>query len=191
MGLIHYLNQCWNIVDWAHRNQILIEIHTFSFKNMHLKMFAKWRPFFFGLNVLICRLLSWQHPWAHNDDWYTKIQLNHDSTVWQPRQLSAFVKPLSNSSASSSIVLNKASGWAKMKSNFPTFTSSTECCKPLAVLTRQSRERLQAGTSCWARLLSCSDWIKLRGHITNTHPVSRSLLFLRTWGSKEYTRLFP
>ena len=103
----------------------------------------------------------------------------------------SFWKALSNSSASSSIVLNKASGWAKMRSNFPTFTSSTECCKPLAVLTGQSWERLQAGTSCWVRLLRWSDWIKLRGHITNTHPLSRSLLFLRAWGNKEYTRLFP
>ena len=28
------------------------EIHTFSFKIMHLKMFVKWRPFCLGLNVL-------------------------------------------------------------------------------------------------------------------------------------------
>ena len=35
-------------------NEILIEIHTFSFKKMHLKMSsAKWRPFCLGLNVLI------------------------------------------------------------------------------------------------------------------------------------------
>ena len=34
-------------------NEISIEIHTFSFKKMHLKMSsAKWRPFFLGLNVL-------------------------------------------------------------------------------------------------------------------------------------------
>ena len=34
-------------------NEILIEIHTFSFKKMHLKMsFAKSRPFCLGLNVL-------------------------------------------------------------------------------------------------------------------------------------------
>ena len=37
-------------------NEILIEIHTFSFKKMHLKMSsAKWRPFCLGLNVLICQ----------------------------------------------------------------------------------------------------------------------------------------
>ena len=34
-------------------NEILIEIHTFSFKEMHLKMSsAKWRPFCLGLYVL-------------------------------------------------------------------------------------------------------------------------------------------
>ena len=34
-------------------NEISIEIHTFSFKKMHLKMSsAKWRPFCLGLNVL-------------------------------------------------------------------------------------------------------------------------------------------
>ena len=34
-------------------SEILIEIHTFSFKKMHLKMSsAKWRPFCLSLNVL-------------------------------------------------------------------------------------------------------------------------------------------
>ena len=34
-------------------SEILIEIHTFSFKKMHLKISsAKWRPFCLGLNVL-------------------------------------------------------------------------------------------------------------------------------------------
>ena len=34
-------------------NDILIEIHTFLFKKMHLKMLSgKWRPFCLGLNVL-------------------------------------------------------------------------------------------------------------------------------------------
>ena len=34
-------------------SEILIEIHTFSFKKMHLKMASvKWRPFYLGLNVL-------------------------------------------------------------------------------------------------------------------------------------------
>ena len=36
-----------------HVNEILIEIHIFSFKKMHLKMSsAKWRLFCLGLNVL-------------------------------------------------------------------------------------------------------------------------------------------
>ena len=34
--------------------EILIEIHSFPFKKMHLKMSAKWRPFCLGLNVLTC-----------------------------------------------------------------------------------------------------------------------------------------
>ena len=35
-------------------SQILIAIHTFSFKKMHPKLSsAKWRPFFLGLNVLM------------------------------------------------------------------------------------------------------------------------------------------
>ena len=34
-------------------SEILIEIHAFSFKKMHLKMSSgKWRPFCLGLNVL-------------------------------------------------------------------------------------------------------------------------------------------
>ena len=34
-------------------SEILIEIHTFSFKKIHLKMlFGKWQPFCLGLNVL-------------------------------------------------------------------------------------------------------------------------------------------
>ena len=34
-------------------NEMLIEIHTFSFKKIHLKMSSgKWRPFCLGLNVL-------------------------------------------------------------------------------------------------------------------------------------------
>ena len=39
---------------WTIFSEILIEINTFSFKKMHLKMsFGKWRPFHLGLNVLI------------------------------------------------------------------------------------------------------------------------------------------
>ena len=33
-------------------SEISFEIHTFAFKKMHLKAFAKWQPFFLSLNVL-------------------------------------------------------------------------------------------------------------------------------------------
>ena len=45
-------------------SEILIEIRTFSFKKMRLKMSSgKWRPFCLGLNVLIYRYgyLQWRH----------------------------------------------------------------------------------------------------------------------------------
>ena len=36
-------------------SEILIEVHTFSFKKIHMKMsFGKWRPFCLGLNVAGC-----------------------------------------------------------------------------------------------------------------------------------------
>ena len=42
--------------------EILIENHTFSFKQMHLKMSsAKWQPFHLGLNVLIKQLSCRRH----------------------------------------------------------------------------------------------------------------------------------
>ena len=49
----HYLNQCWNIINWCIGNKLLIGIQAFSFKEMYLKMFPeKWRPFCLCLNVL-------------------------------------------------------------------------------------------------------------------------------------------
>ena len=42
--------------------EILIEIHTFSFKKMYLKMSSgKWRPFCLGLNVLRVLRITWNH----------------------------------------------------------------------------------------------------------------------------------
>ena len=42
-------------------NEMLIEIHTFSFKKMHLKMSsAKWRLFCLGLNELMHIMTSWR-----------------------------------------------------------------------------------------------------------------------------------
>ena len=46
-------------------NDILIEIHTFSFKKMYFKMSsAKWWPFCLGLNVLIWR----NHGYIYNSE---------------------------------------------------------------------------------------------------------------------------
>ena len=54
--LSHYLNQCWNSVKWTNFNDILIEIHIFSLKKIHLKMSSeKWRSFCLGLNVLMLK----------------------------------------------------------------------------------------------------------------------------------------
>ena len=48
---------------WTNFSEILIDIHTFSFKKMHLKMSsAKWRPFCLGPNVLrqsLCSPSNW------------------------------------------------------------------------------------------------------------------------------------
>ena len=53
-------------------NEIAIEIHTFSFKTMHLKgLSVKWRPFWLSLNVLTellwlgfkDRAAGWQSQW--------------------------------------------------------------------------------------------------------------------------------
>ena len=47
-------------------SEIPIEIHTFSFKEMHLKMWSgKWRPFCLGLNVLNC--------WLESYTWFVSI----------------------------------------------------------------------------------------------------------------------
>ena len=44
----------WIGVIWTYFNVVLIEIHIFSFKKIHLKMsYEKWRPFCLGVNVLI------------------------------------------------------------------------------------------------------------------------------------------
>ena len=43
-------------------NEMLIEIDTFSFKKMHLKMSStKWQPSCLGLNVLNCHLRKWDN----------------------------------------------------------------------------------------------------------------------------------
>ena len=44
-------------------SEMLIEIHTFSFKKIHLKMSpGKWRPFCLGLNMLkVCEIFLWRY----------------------------------------------------------------------------------------------------------------------------------
>ena len=43
-------------------SEVLIEINTFSFKKMHLKMSSvQWRPFCLGLNVLRSYYKTWYH----------------------------------------------------------------------------------------------------------------------------------
>ena len=53
----HFLNQCWNIVNWTLRTNfrgIWNEIQIFLFQKMHLKMSsAKSRLFYLGLNVML------------------------------------------------------------------------------------------------------------------------------------------
>ena len=47
----------------ANFSEILIQIHKFSFKKMHLKISSgKWRPFCFGLYVLGFRFNHYLHP---------------------------------------------------------------------------------------------------------------------------------
>ena len=57
----HYLNQCWDIVNWTQGTNftdIFIKIHMFSSKKMHFNH----RPFCLGLNVL-----RW--PSSSNHSW--------------------------------------------------------------------------------------------------------------------------
>ena len=52
-------------------NEILIEIHTFSFKKMHIKMLSgKWRPFCLGLNVLTYPGICTSGLVQHNSRWW-------------------------------------------------------------------------------------------------------------------------
>ena len=58
-------------------SKILIEIHIFSFKKMHLKMSsAKWRSFGLGLNVFIS-LTMFHHEWSM---WSMTFYLQHGYT---------------------------------------------------------------------------------------------------------------
>ena len=71
-------------------SEILSEIHTFSFKKMHLKTSsAKWRPFCLGLNVLIAQV-------CYHYDWnlFLRVKLKR-SQHWLRQWLGAYVDPSS------------------------------------------------------------------------------------------------
>ena len=63
-------------------NEILIDIQTFSFKKMRLKMsYAKWRPFCLGPNVIISQQRNlrncscWHGSWCHISTFKPRYQL--------------------------------------------------------------------------------------------------------------------
>ena len=81
----NYLNQCWYrycILSVGplgiNFSEISMEIQTFSFKKMRLKVSsAKWWPFCFSLDVLKYSLFSWkQCPWMWKG--ILQFQLGHD-----------------------------------------------------------------------------------------------------------------
>ena len=74
----NYLNQCWLLVNWTLGTnfcEIWMEVLTFSFKKMHLKMSsAKWRPFCPGGHELITT--SHQFRWWLGGKWHhSKCQM--------------------------------------------------------------------------------------------------------------------
>ena len=73
-------------------NEILIEIHTFSFKEIHFKMSSgKWRPSCLGLNVLMVFL--WR-AWRHRQQ-----QLHRPQQVYEHQHQREIVRTASNSMA--------------------------------------------------------------------------------------------
>ena len=73
----------------ANFSDILIEIHTFSFKKMHLKMSsAKWRPFCLGLNELKGQLRSFSPLGSWLKGPFT-LSPSTPMSVWGPRQILA------------------------------------------------------------------------------------------------------
>ena len=67
-------------------SEILLEIHAFSFKKMHLKMSSgKWRPFCLGLKVLM-GLLGAQHQIKRNYIWIITIETFNVMIAWQSQK---------------------------------------------------------------------------------------------------------
>ena len=64
-------------------NEILIEIHIFSFKKMHLKMLSgKRRPFCLGLNVLTHWCVPFNNRNSHTWLKQTMMRSWHGNTFW-------------------------------------------------------------------------------------------------------------
>ena len=76
------LEYCW-LDPWVNLSEILIEIYTFSFKKMHLKMSSEnWRPFCPGLNVLSG--LQYEAPQLtfYNDNWSSHVPVRCPNIQW-------------------------------------------------------------------------------------------------------------
>ena len=89
-------------------SNMLIEIHTFSFKKIHLKMSSgKWRPFCLVLNVLKPSLQTIEWIRNHADYWVCAIQIggisskvcdlgNNHSTSTKKNQLKLWINQIDN-----------------------------------------------------------------------------------------------
>ena len=65
-------------------SEILIEIHTFAFRKMHLKMSSGiWWPFWLSFNVLIfpCQEMLQQHL-SNNSSWCALIKISPHHKAW-------------------------------------------------------------------------------------------------------------
>ena len=71
-------------------SEILIEIHTFSFKRMHLKKSSgKWQPFCLGLNVSICVIHSFMRQMQHRNQYgkHTDVSVINLQPEWDGKTL--------------------------------------------------------------------------------------------------------
>ena len=78
----HYLNQCWNIVNWTLRNKLKWDFNwnsNISFMQMHLKVLSgKWQPFCLGINVLMTNSYHSSLVQIHTVVTYVWIICSHD-----------------------------------------------------------------------------------------------------------------
>ena len=82
-------------------NEMLIQIHAFSFKKIHLKMLSgKWRPFCLGLNVLTC---EWENLLAA-----MLVTLGQGHAVTKPLTL-----PVDKMATISQMTFSSAFSWMK------------------------------------------------------------------------------